>query len=334
MRTIMQTATKQYHRLLKKVLKPEYLVSFLTIIMLFRLSQHLTEQKDKVSTIDLTDYYYIYASITLAILSLFLIFVIAYYFYFKLTRFIRETRKVILGYSDYEKTLKHGYFFKQHLKLNQLVKDVLRRQKSDMLTMLHDLRTPYTRLSFKLELDYTDAYNAVKDDIKEIKIITGHSLAKLKENQLLTEKKEPIEIRGFIEQLFVDYKRMLTQDSKQLTLNLALNIDQKTYVMIKPFKLKRVLYNLLNNAIEYANTNIYLSADIVDKQVRIAIADDGLIQQNLDLKVMKQLFWHHSKNGHGIGLYSVAKILAEHQSELQFTTTDHCKSFYFELKPI
>lgn len=330
----MQITNKQYHKLLKKALKPEYLVSCITIIMLFRLSQHLAEQKDKTAALDLAEYYYIYASITLAILSLFLIFVIAYYIYFKITRFIRETRKVILGYSDYETTLKQGYFFKQHLKLNQLVKDVLRRQKSDMLTMLHDLRTPYTRLSFKLELDYNAAYNAVKEDINEIKVITGHSLAKLKENQLLTEQKEPIEIRGFIEQLFIDYKRMLIQDNKELTLNLALKIDQKIYVMIKPFKLKRVLYNLLNNAIEYANTNIHLSVEITEQQVRITIADDGIIQQNLDLNAMKQLFWHHSKNGHGIGLYSVAKILTEHQSELQFTQTHHGKSFYFELKPI
>ncbi|WP_440617508.1 sensor histidine kinase [Cysteiniphilum sp. 6C5] len=330
----MQTATKQHHRLLKKTLKPEYLVSCLTIIMLFLLSQHLAEQKDKINAIDPPEYYYIYASITLAILSLFLIFVVAYYVYFKITRFIRETRKVILGCSDYETTLKQGYFFKQHLKLNQLIKDVLRRQKSDMLTMLHDLRTPYTRLSFKLELDYNDAYNAVKEDINEIKVITGHSLAKLKENQLLTEQKELIEIKGFIEQLFMDYQRMLTQDSKQLTLSLAVKLDQKIYVMIKPFKLKRVLYNLLNNAIEYAHTNIHLSVEIAEQQVRITIADDGVIQQNLDLNEMKQLFWHHSKNGHGIGLYSVAKILAEHQSQLQFTATDHGKSFYFELKPI
>ncbi|WP_440651984.1 hypothetical protein [Cysteiniphilum sp. 19S12-1] len=60
----MQTATKQHHRLLKKTLKPEYLVSCLTIIMLFLLSQHLAEQKDKINAIDPPEYYYIYASIT------------------------------------------------------------------------------------------------------------------------------------------------------------------------------------------------------------------------------------------------------------------------------
>lgn len=127
-------------------------------------------------------------------------------------------------------------------------------------------------------------------------------------DKLSTELLTPI-----IESILTE-KRIQYQQKKEIQINF--NMQQAYYdyfVVVQPAGLKRILSNLINNAVEaidHAEGNIDITLEKIDHYININITDNGKgIPASILEKLRKEHFTYGKKQGHGIGLAHAFELL-------------------------
>lgn len=150
-----------------------------------------------------------------------------------------------------------------------LMKNSLKRHIEQRTLFLagvsHDLKTPLTRIKLHLGiLEESDDIEEIKRDVEEMeKMIDGYlQFAKGNEKQ----------VANIIDT--ADLLKTTISAYKNNHLNISLNIKSVTNINISPNSLKRVLNNLIDNAIRYAD-NIEINVELSKKYLIINIEDDG-----------------------------------------------------------
>lgn len=120
-------------------------------------------------------------------------------------------------------------------------------------------------------------------------------------------------------------------------IRLAFDLDERIKsVWFDEWKCQIVLSNLLSNAIKFCKEKgcITLSTRLIDNNVRVSVADQGIGLAHLDIQKLFTRFYEgeHNQEGSGIGL-SYAKTLIElHGGSIHaFTNEDQGATFLFEL---
>ena len=171
----------------------------------------------------------------------------------------------------------------------------------------HDLRTPLASLRVRVEQVDDDALrDKMIASIEEMAAMLTDILA-LARSGAGTEGREPIALRGLVEELAADYR----ERGKDVAVAAAVDAA----VMARPLLLRRALRNLIDNATTYGR-RARLSVERGEGEVRIIVSDDGPGLTDEQIRTLIEPFArgegsrNRATGGSGLGL-SIARDIAE-----------------------
>ena len=222
-----------------------------------------------------------------------------------------------------------------------------RLQKELIANISHDLRTPLTMISgysefmrdfpseitpenMQVIIDETARLNSLVNDLLYVsKLQSGTQIADIKK----------INLTSLISDTIKRYDTLLSH--KEYVISFV--FDQEVYIEADATRLLQVIYNLVNNAINYTGDDktVTVRQDVNDGIVRVSIIDtgEGISEENLPLvwdryykidKVHKRAIL-----GTGLGLSIVKNILMLHNSRFGVSSEVGTGSiFWFEFKVV
>ena len=220
-----------------------------------------------------------------------------------------------------------------------------RIQKELIANISHDLRTPLTMISgysefmkdfpseitpenMQVIIDETARLNSLVNDLLYVsKLQSGTQVADIKK----------LNLTKVISDTVKRYDTLLTHREYAI----SFIYDKEIYVEGDETRLLQVIYNLVNNAINYTgdDKSVTIRQDVLDNIVRISIIDtgEGISEENLPLvwdryykidKVHKRAVL-----GTGLGLSIVKNVLMLHNSRFGVSSElGKGSTFWFELK--
>jgi two-component system osmolarity sensor histidine kinase EnvZ len=220
---------------------------------------------------------------------------------------------------------------------NQMVaqmEDAERDRNLMLAGISHDLRTPLARLRLEAELSVPDisAKDHMVADMAQIEGILNKFIDYARQP---TNPAHPLELGEF---LSVWVKSQVGRDRLMVTFEAPI---QPVVALADDVDLRRVLDNLLENALRYgqtpgtSETAVRVSLQTAPQRVRIVFSDAGPGVKACDLHRLTQPFFRgdaarSQANGAGLGLAIVDKLLRRMGAELRWDapgveqpTTDH-----------
>ena len=222
--------------------------------------------------------------------------------------------------------------------------DELRR---DLLANVsHDLKTPLTMIKGYAEMirdlnsDNIEKRNAnlnvIIEESERLNILVNDllTLSKIQANKDVLEK-EDFDIVELINTIIKRYS--IYKDIEGYIFEV--NTPDKVIVNADKKKIEQVIYNLINNAINYTgDDNRVIINVLVDKNIRVEIKDTGKGIKKEDLPHIWDKYYHskkkHKRNviGTGIGLSIVKTILESHNFKYGVESKrNKGTTFYFEI---
>lgn len=217
-------------------------------------------------------------------------------------------------------------------------------QKELIANISHDLRTPLTMITgygevmrdlpgentpenIQIIIDEATRLSSLVNDLLDLSKLQSGAIQPQKERYCLTDS---------IDDIFVRYAKLKEQDGY----NITFESNEKVYIYADELKISQVIYNLVNNAINYVGEDktVIVSQKIIDKHVRIEVTDhgEGIPPEKLEYiwdryyKVDKE----HKRGviGSGLGLSIVKSILDAHNAHYGVrSTVGEGSTFWFEL---
>ena len=217
-----------------------------------------------------------------------------------------------------------------------------------MANVSHDLKTPLTMIKAYAEMirDITldnkektkENLNVIIDETDRLNILVNDilELSKLQNNQdnLNIEKFDIVELINDILKRYQIIKE---------TENYKLILESPASIMVKADKkrISQVIYNLINNAINYTGDDLTVTIKITEntKECKIEIIDTGKGIDEKDLPNIWNRYYKKEKNhkrnvvGTGLGLSIVKNILEQHHFKYGVNSVkDKGTTFYFQVK--
>ena len=213
----------------------------------------------------------------------------------------------------------------------------------------HDLKTPLTMIKAYAEMirdlnnnpeKNKENLNIIIDETNRLTILVNDilELSKLESNYEKLEQKE-FDLVELINDILKKYN--IIKETENYIFNVVLPKKALVYGDIN--KIGQVIYNLINNAINYTGKDLKITIEVIEKKktylVNIKDTGKGIKKEELDLIWNK--YYKNEKNhkrnkvGTGIGLSIVKNILDNHKvpygvtSEINKGTT-----FYFEINKV
>ena len=223
--------------------------------------------------------------------------------------------------------------------LNQL-KDVFLQAVS------HDLRTSLLGMSMVLNNLYQSSGETVtlsRPLLERMITCSDHQLNLINsfledhfhEKRQLELRGEPIKLDQLIQDLIAEYSPMLAQNKANLTYSPPIDCP---LITADPTQLRRVLENLLTNALKHNPPGLNLSWQILveEQMIRCILKDDGVginpeQQKSLFKLYVRGLHTQHL-TGIGLGLYQCRQIINAHGGQIGVVSAPKAGStFWFTL---
>lgn len=304
------------------------------------------------STVTILKNQFIYVSIIVLLLSL----LISYFISNHLSKPIREitsqAKKMGKGNYDVDFTVNEDIaeikelsttlnYAKEELSVtNDLRRDL-------MANVSHDLKTPLTMIKAYAEMikditykdkakmdsnldtiiEEVNRLNNLVNDILSLSVLESKMMVLNKEEFDLVELVKTIISRYNIFEATLDYKFIINAED-----SIIINADKQ--------KIEQVIYNLINNAINYTGDDKKVIIDIINekKDVKVSISDTGKGIDKKDLNKIWDKYYKTNKNhqrmmiGTGLGLSIVKNILELHSYEYGVTSKiNKGTTFYFKI---
>jgi len=207
------------------------------------------------------------------------------------------------------------------------ITNLIRSNRNLSRSVAHELRTPLFRIQWQaeilsetqLEKEQANIVANIIEDTEEITSLVNELLyyAKL-ENKEITYPTTSINCYTCICQ-------QITHWRQETTKTITTHLDDKTsLVQFNDKQLKRVLNNLIHNAMRYAinNIDIRLTQNMQHKTVEITISNDGPdIPHQYREEIFKPFYSidparNKSTSGHGLGLAIVKEIIQKYNGTI------------------
>ena len=211
---------------------------------------------------------------------------------------------------------------------NAMVDDLARIEADRVLLLAgisHDLRTPLTRLRLEAELSVADddARQAIQSDVEQMDSII---------NQFL-DYARPLDSERTFEE--VDLAQLVGETIAGIALDEHLDVETDLRptapVRAHPTELRRVLFNLIENARRYGTTpgtgRAVLTVRTLEQPPGFEVADRGAGIPDDAIKRMKQPFTRldtarSQANGAGLGLAIIDRIAQRHRARFELCARD------------
>lgn len=298
-----------------------------------------------MSEVDADSVYYLdFINIVFVIFLVFLllIFTVIYFFAIypvdKLKKIAMEYAK---GHFDEKLVLHSNDEYKELGDAIKFMADELKSlddyQKKFVANISHDFRSPLTSIRGYAEaiVDGTIPYE-VQNKYLDIILFETERLTKLTTNLLalnsFDQKGAMLDIRSFdvnevIRKTAATFEGYCTK--KRIMLNLEFSAKE-TYVDADKSKIQQVLYNLLDNAIKFSNTDskIQIRTEEKGSKVFVSVKDHGIGIPKDSLKKIWERFYKtdtsrgKDKKGTGLGLSITKEIITAHQENINVISTE------------
>ena len=201
---------------------------------------------------------------------------------------------------------------------NQLVADLVEidRERSLMLAgVSHDLRTPLAKLQLALDLSEKrlepELFAQMTRYIVDIDALLDQFLAFARIGT--DETVQSIEVNALIESVLAGYARQ----GIVITANLA----TAPALLLRPMAFRRLLVNLLDNAVKYGEQDFCLATTLVSNRWNLSVTDAGPGIPEAERGRLRQAFTRGSdaragQPGSGLGLAIASRIAELHGGQL------------------
>ena len=226
--------------------------------------------------------------------------------------------------------------------------DELRR---DLLANVsHDLKTPLTMIKAYAEMirdinkddeeKRNENLNIIIDETDRLTILVNDilNLSKLEAN------KETLDISEFdLVELVNNIIKKYNIIKETENYNFILNMPKKAIVKGDINKISQVIYNLVNNAINYTGDDLTVTIEVIEKKKTylVNIKDTGKGIKEEELNIIWDKYYKNEKNhkrnkvGTGVGLSILKNILDKHKCKYGVTSEiGKGTTFYFEITKI
>lgn len=229
---------------------------------------------------------------------------------------------VILGFLLTNKTL-------------EPIKSNMQKQKRFIADASHELRTPIAVVISGLEVNL----NNKKLDFASVKKTLENTLDEMREfsklsNDLLDMSKYDLPIQKEYKLIPVsELINSIVEKNKNLAhiknINIETKVESKVFILGNEIELRRVFFNILDNAIKYTPQNgiILLSDKIISNKYIVTIKDSGIgIREDILSKIFDPFFRGdeaRSTEGAGLGLTMSKKIIENHKGTISIKSQEN-----------
>lgn len=232
--------------------------------------------------------------------------------------------------------------------LNHTVEELAKAenlQKELIANVSHDLRTPLTMIIAYSEVmrdlpgeNTPENVQVVIDEAKRLTNLVNDLLDVSKLQAGVTSLQiDEYDLTKSIISVINRYAKLVEQDGYQI----SFSYDHHVLVEADKYKIYQVIYNLINNAVNYTGEDKKVTVKQIANGniVRIEVADTGFGIAKEELKNVWERYYKVDKNhkravmGTGLGLSIVKNILKLHQAQYGVSSEQGTGStFWFELK--
>ena len=214
----------------------------------------------------------------------------------------------------------------------------------------HDLKTPLTMIkayaemvrdvTYKDDTKRTKDLNIIIEETDRLNVLVNDIL-ELSKIQSGTQKLtiEQFDLEKFVKNIIKRYDIM----SENKKYKFKVSINKNIIVSADPKRIEQVMYNLINNAINYTGDDkkIIINALVLENTVRIEVKDTGKGIDKEELENIWDKYYKidktHSREqvGSGVGLSIVKNILINHNCNYGVESIKgNGTTFYFELPKV
>jgi signal transduction histidine kinase len=231
-----------------------------------------------------------------------------------------------------------NYVKEEFVKTNELKRDLL-------ANVSHDLKTPLTMIKAYAEMvkDYTYKNKVKRNENLNI-IISETDRLNLLVNDILDlsklqANKEELKLEEF--DIILEIKSILKRYDllvEKENYHISFEGPESVFVTADKSKINQVIYNLINNAINYTGKDkiVIIKVSVVNNKVLVEVKDTGKGIDESEKKYIWDKYYKTNKNykrskiSSGIGLSIVKEILTYHQFEYGFNSIkNQGTTFYF-----
>jgi len=197
--------------------------------------------------------------------------------------------------------------------MQQRIRIQLAQQSRFLAAVSHDLRTPLTRMSLRIErMDDNEMRDRLRQDLAEMNGLIDATLYYLRDRDEATGPRQRVDVLALLQ--------AVADDAAELGHDLSLS-GHAAPLLAYPAELRRAVVNLVENARRYAGAAHIVLADSSER-VLIDICDDGPGIPPDELQRVLEPFYRlessrsRATGGVGMGLSIAADIAARHGGEL------------------
>lgn len=201
---------------------------------------------------------------------------------------------------------------------NRMTRELAQAQRDRALLLAgvsHDLRTPLTRMRLSAEfIPDAELSSGIISDIEDMDAILEQFIGFIRD--------------GADEVASYENLNVLVEDvcSKFTELALHLSLGDVPRLMIKRLTFKRLLTNLISNAIKYGEPPVDIDTRVEGEEVVLRVRDHGQGVRNEDIPTLLQPFSRGEKartvTGSGLGLAIVKRIVDMHHGRIHLGNHD------------
>lgn len=234
------------------------------------------------------------------------------------------------------------------LDANNQINKAENAKKELLANVSHDLKTPLTMISGYAEMikdlpskNKNEYANTIIEESKRLSILVDDlvDLSLLEEDKLVI-KKEEILVSELLNEVYLQYKNICKKNKIKLTIKQ----DNDFMINVDVIRIKQVLYNFINNAINYNDKKkkeIEIGLENFNNDYRIYVLDNGQGIDEANINNVWDRYYKIDKThkranvGSGIGLAIAKKVLDAHNLNYGVESKiDEYTKFYFVVKNI
>ena len=293
---------------------------------------------------------FIYCSVVIIIVSLIAAYFLSRKFSSPITRITEESKKLSRG--NYDVKFKESTIEEISELADTLNNTALELSKTDNLrrellaNVSHDLKTPLTLIKANAEMvkDLTYANEEKRNKNLDVIIKETDRLNMLVEDildlsraQSKTMKLElkRLNLNELIESILTRYEVLKEKSGYKI----VFNRDNEYVVKADRKRLEQVIYNLINNAVNYTGKDKQVTVNLKSKKNTIIfeVIDTGKGIKKEDIDYIWDKYYKADKSYHrvtvgtGLGLSIVKNILEMHNFKYGVETSKKGTKFYFEI---
>lgn len=200
--------------------------------------------------------------------------------------------------------------------MQKRIQDYLQERAQILAAISHDLQTPITRMKLRVEMaDQPELREKLTADLDSMTRLVREGIAFARSSTLSEEPPRRVDVTAFIDTLVCDYLDIGKNVQFQAT-------GRAQPQMTRPQALRRVLTNLLDNALKFGDA-ARVTLTYGQQAIEIAVADNGPGIPEHELAAVLQPFYRveSSRNretgGTGLGLAIAAQLTGQLGGNLQ-----------------